>query len=255
MLKELARQAIGLYLLPLKKSERLSYYARGIFTNPSEHLYSATRYISKHTKILDDEIIIDIGGANGDTSLYFANAFPGLQVYCVEPNARMLPFLKEVESKNDRVTVKAMALGRVSGEAVLHVTANDFSSSLNELSLEELKKTAPDFQAKLEEKQQLKVHVSTLDTEFGDGPNVLLMKMDTQGTELDILKGGETTLKKTRFILAEMNNHQIYNHTCQYYEMDEFLRNRSFKLADVVVTYKGDDGVTEYDALYRNTSL
>lgn len=255
MLKELARQAISLYLLPLRKSERLSYYARSIFTNPSEHLYSASRYISRHTKILGDEIIIDIGGANGDTSLYFANAFPGLQIYCVEPNARMLPFLKEVEAKNDRVTVKAMALGRVSGEAVLHVTANDFSSSLNELSLAELKQTAPHFQANLKEEQQLTVPVSTLDAEFGDGPNVLLMKMDTQGTELDILQGGERTLKKTRFILAEMNNHHIYKDTCQYYEMDNFLRSRSFKLADLVVTYKGDEGVTEYDALYRNTSL
>ena len=255
MLKELARQAISLYLWPLKKSERLSYYARGIFTNPSEHLYSATRYIRQHTKISRDEIIVDIGGANGGTALYFANAFAGLKVYCVEPNARMLPFLREIESKNTSVTVKAIALGRVSGEAELHVTANDLSSSLNELSVEELKKTPPDFQARLKETQQLKVHVSTLDAEFGDGPNVLLMKMDTQGTELEILKGGEQTLKKTRFILTEMNNHGLYKNTCQYYEVDEFLRSKSFKLADIVVSYRGDEGVTEYDALYRNVNL
>ena len=99
------------------------------------------------------------------------------------------------------------------------------------------------------------MRVSTLDDEFKDPPCVLLIKLDTQGTEIEILKGGVETLKKTRFILTEMNNHLLYKRTCQYYEVDEFLRSQSFRLADIVVTYRGDLGVTEYDALYRNTSL
>ena len=74
-------------------------------------------------------------------------------------------------------------------------------------------------------------------------------------TEVDILEGGTETLTRTRFVLVEMNNHGLYKNTCQYYEVDELLRSRSFKLADIIVTYRGDDGVTEYDALYRNLSL
>ena len=256
MFKNIAKRAISLYLSPLKRSERLSYYIKGeFFTDASAHFYSATKYIKKHTVPSPDEIIIDVGGANGGTSVYLANAFPGHEVCCIEPNARMLPYLKAVAAKHQSVTVKPLALGSASKEATLHVTANDLSSSLNELNLEELKQTGAEFQAQLREEQQIRVRVSTLDEEFKDCPGVLLIKLDTQGTEIEILRGGVETLKKTRFILTEMNNHLLYKNTCQYYEVDEFLRSRSFKLADIVVTYRGDEGVTEYDALYRNLDL
>ena len=256
MLKNIAKRAIRLYLLPLKRSARLFHYVKGeFFTDASEHFYSATNYIKKHAAPSRDEIIVDVGGANGGTSVYFANAFPGHQVYCIEPNARMLPYLKVVAAKHKSVIVKPLALGSAVKEATLHVTANDLSSSLNELNLDELEQTDAEFQAKLTEEQQIRVRVSTLDEEFKDSPGVLLIKLDTQGTEIEILRGGVETLKKTRFILAEMNNHLLYKNTCQYYEVDEFLRSRSFKLADIVVTYRGDQGLTEYDALYRNLSL
>jgi FkbM family methyltransferase len=256
MFKSIARRALNLYLSPLKRSERLLHYVRGEFlTDPSEHFYSATKYIRTHTVPSREEIIIDVGGANGGASAYFAGAFPGHRVYCVEPNARMLPYLKALEAQHQSVTVMPLALGSVPEEAILHVTANDLSSSLNELDSDELKHTGSEFQAMLQEEQQILVRVSTLDEEFKDAAGVLLIKLDTQGTEIEILKGGAMTLEKTRFILTEMNNHVLYKNTCQYYEVDEFLRSRSFKLADIVVTYRGADGLTEYDALYRNLSL
>jgi FkbM family methyltransferase len=256
MFKNIARRAIDLYLSPLKRSEKLFCYVRGVFmADAMEHLYSATSHIKKNATVARDEIIIDVGGADGNTSVYFANAFPGHRVYCFEPNARMLPYLKAVESKHKSVTVKTLALGSTGAEATLHVTANNLSSSLNELNLDELEQTPAEFQAALREEQQFRVRVSTLDEEFKDFPGVLLIKLDTQGTEIEILKGGVETLKKTRFILTEMNNHLLYKNTCQYYEVDEFLRSKSFKLADIVVTYRGDKGVAEYDALYRNLNL
>jgi FkbM family methyltransferase len=255
ILKNIARRAVDLYCLPLRSSESLRSYVRGsLFTDPDRHLTSATRYIKKQLVPLRHEIIIDVGGANGGTATYFAAAFPGHKVFCIEPNSRMLQSLKKVEAENSNIVVKPMALASHSGEATLHVTANDLSSSLNEIDLDELRRNPADLQARLHEDQQIKVQVSSLDEEFKD-EQVLLIKLDTQGTEVDILKGGAQTLKRTRFVLVEMNNHGLYKNTCQYYEVDELLRRCSFKLADIIVTYRGDDGVTEYDALYRNLSL
>jgi 2-O-methyltransferase len=255
ILKNIARRAVDLYFLPLRSSENLRTYVKGsLFTDPDQHLASAIRYIKKHVAPAPQEIIIDVGGANGGTATYFAAAFPGHKVVCVEPNARMLPSLKKVEAENPNIIVKRMALASRSGEATLHVTANDLSSSLNEIDFDELKKNPDDLQARLHEDQQITVQVSSLDEEFKDA-HVLLIKLDTQGTEADILQGGPETLKRTRFVLVEMNNHDLYKNTCQYYEVDELLRAHSFKLADIIVTYRGDDGVTEYDALYRNLSL
>jgi FkbM family methyltransferase len=255
VLKSIARRAVDFYFLPLRSSESLRGYVRGsLFTDANQHLTAATRYIKKHSVPSPQEIIIDVGGANGGTATLFAASFPGHKVFCVEPNARMLPFLRKAEAEHPTVIVKPLALGCHRGEATLHVTANNLSSSLNEIDSEELKRTPADFQARLREDQQIKVRVSSLDEEFKD-ERVLLIKLDTQGTEAEILKGGPETLKRTRFVLVEMNNHHLYKNTCQYYEVDELLRERSFKLTDIIVTYRGDDGVTEYDALYRNVSL
>ena len=71
------------------------------------------------------------------------------------------------------------------------------------------------------------------------------------GTELMILQNGTETLKKTQFVLTEVNNNTFYESTCQYHEVDAFLRSQGFKLADLVVTYRDSKyAVKEFDALY-----
>ncbi len=255
MLRTLANKLIALYLFPFKVNQRAFYYVKGtFFASGTEHLYWATRYIKEHTNISSDSIIIDIGGFNGETSLYFGNEFPGQKIYCFEPNAKMWPRLDKVAEANSNITVKKIALGRAKGEAVLHVTKNDVSSSLKEISLQDVERTPAGFQAMFKEETQAHVQVSTLDDEFRNSPDPLLIKLDTQGTELEILKGGLDTLKRTTFVLSEMDNHQLYKDACQYHEVDEFLRQHSFQLVDIVVSYRGDDGMAEYDALYKNVS-
>jgi len=256
MLRSIVNKLIAFYLLPLRITPKLFFYVKGVFfTSANEHLYWMTRYIKRHWDISADSIIIDVGGFNGDTSLYFASQFKGQKVYCIEPNARMWPSVDRVAATHKEISIKKMALGRTRGEGVLHVTANDLSSSLNPLNTRGNKGTPAAFQAMLKEEATAIVAVSTLDEEFKNCASVMFIKLDTQGTELDILNGGIQTLAKTKFILTEMNNHQFYTNTCQYYEVDDFLRQHSFKLVDVVVSYRGDKGMTEYDALYENVSL
>lgn len=252
MYKNILSRVIGLYLFPFKPNTRLYYYVRDkFFTNSMEHLYRATRHIKKRGRIPPGAIIIDVGGFNGGTSLYFAEQFQGLDVFCIEPNSRMLSQLKEIEKTQTRIHVKNIALGIAPGVAQLHITSNNVSSSINELNLEEIEKQPQVYQGWLRQEAAENVSLSTLDDEFKDDRPVLLIKLDTQGTELDILKGGAETLKKTSFVLIEMNNHEMYKGACQYYEVDAFLREQGFKLADIVVTYRAEQGVSEYDALYE----
>ena len=75
-----------------------------------------------------------MGGANGGTATYFAAAFSGHKgVLRRAERVGLLPFLKKVESEHPTVIVRRLALGNRTGEATLHVTANDLSSSLNEI--------------------------------------------------------------------------------------------------------------------------
>jgi len=256
MFRSIANKLIALYLFPLRTNIRLLHYVKGIFfTSEVEHLYWSARYIKRHGAVAPDAIIIDVGGFDGGTSRYFATEFKDQTIYCVEPNARMWSTLDRLAATHKTIRIKKIALGKEKGSAVLHVTANNVSSSLNEISVQEVAQTPRAFQASFKEEDEATVEVSTLDGEFKDTPGVLLIKLDTQGTELDVLKGGIEMLKKTRFVLTEMDNHNLYKNTCQYYEVDDFLRSRSFRLVDIIVTYRGNDGMAEFDALYENMNL
>ncbi|HEX8145378.1 MAG TPA: FkbM family methyltransferase [Pyrinomonadaceae bacterium] len=256
MYKNILSKVIGLYLFPFKPDTRLYHYVKDrFFTGSTEHLYRAIRHIKKSGRETAGSIIIDVGGFDGGTSLYFAEQFEHLEIYCIEPNSRMIPQLKKVEASEPRIHVRNMALGERRGEARLHVTSNNVSSSINELNLTEIGKQPPVFQGWLAEEAAENVRVSTLDDEFKDEESVLLIKLDTQGTELDVLKGGIETLRRTSFILTEMNNHEMYKNACQYYEVDAFLRAHSFRLVDIVVTYRSAEGLNEFDALYERQPL
>src|SRR5215210_3751569 len=113
MYKNILSKAIGLYLFPFKPDTRLYHYVKDrFFTGSTEHLYRAIRHIKRsgHAES-PGSIIIDVGGFDGGTSLYFAEQFKDLEVYCIEPNSRMNERLKAVAEREKRIHVRNVALG------------------------------------------------------------------------------------------------------------------------------------------------
>jgi FkbM family methyltransferase len=257
-IKKLFKASIGLYLLPCTLHPKVFHFVKGVFfVDPSEHLHRTARHIDRVRagSSLNDSIMIDVGAASGSVALYFSQKYEELNIYCIEPNPNMQARLKTTANGRSKIFLKNMALGNTSGELTLHVTANQLSSSLNELNQTQIDMLAPEHRSWLKGTEEVKVRVSTLDAEFQDFPKILLLKLDTQGTELSVLQGGLEVLKRTKFVLAEMNNHDLYKDTCKYFEVDDFLRAQSFKLVDLIVTYHTGEEVQEYDALYENTML
>jgi hypothetical protein len=82
------------------------------------------------------------------------------------------------------------------------------------------------------------VDVSMLDGELAGICSILILKIDTQGSELNILEGGQITLRKTHFVLVEMLNHKTYVNSKGYYEVDEYLRAHGLRLRNITVEYR-----------------
>ena len=88
MYKNILSKVIGLYLSPFVPDTRLYHYVKDkFFTGSTEHLYRAIRHIKKRGPATEGSVIIDVGGFDGGTSLYFAAQFKDLDVYCIEPNS------------------------------------------------------------------------------------------------------------------------------------------------------------------------
>ncbi|PZW49172.1 FkbM family methyltransferase [Humitalea rosea] len=132
-------------------------------------------------------------GANIGIYTLLAAGVCGAQVVAVEPSPGTLPHLADTIALNgigDRVTVHAVALGAATGR--LRITSR--RGAANRVLL-------PGETDAAEE-----VPVTTLDAL---GPAPLLLKLDVEGYEAEILRGGPNTLADPtlRAVIVETNGH------------------------------------------------
>ena len=93
------------------------------------------------------------------------------------------------------------------------------------------------------------VEMITLDSYFAinENNNYNFINMDTQGYELEVLKGALKTLEKIDAVYTEVNNAEVYENNALIQEIDEFLS--SYDLVRVETDWMGG---TWGDAFYIN---
>ena len=227
------------------------------FTNPAEHLLRSTVYVKKRVgeKKIGPMTILDIGAADGQTCIYFSRSFEGSKIIGFEPLKESFAIALENTKHYKNIEIRNLALSDTVGTSKLSVSTNSLSSSLSAINIEEVKKSNPGLSLMMNPLREEQIEVSLLDHQTKNLDEILLIKIDTQGTELKILQNGIETLRKSKFVLIEMNNNRFYNPTCQYYEVDFFLRSQGFTLVDSFVIYRPAGKMNEYDALYENSNL
>jgi FkbM family methyltransferase len=251
--KSLVGRLIALSLSPLRARQDLLHYVRGTaLLDPVEHLYRAARYINSRNHVTQGALVIDVGAADGGTALWLQRHLRGVRVVCFEPHPEMARSLKS-RLHCRSAEVRELALGEGVGPATLYATRDPLGSSL--LRGQQVP-AALGQEGGLAEIGEIQVRQSTLDVECADLGPILLLKLDTQGSELQILGAARRTLQKTAFVLTELSNHRHYQGSCAYHETDTLLRSRGFRLADLTVTYHSyEHGALEFDALYENSLL
>lgn len=73
--------------------------------------------------------------------------------------------------------------------------------------------------------ETLNVEISRLDDEIPENHTYNFLNMDTQGYELEVLKGGVKTLEKIDYIYTEVNQAEVYENNAMIHELDDFLEN------------------------------
>lgn len=221
-----------------------------VFTKHDENIYRLIRLVRKQAgRQENNSLIIDIGAFDGKTSIHLSKAFPNCKILAFEPNSEAFELARKNCSANNNITVNNIAISDTSGQAELNVTLNQVSSSLNKVNAEKLEVSQKE---QISVVKTIAVTTKTLD-DLNIDTEILILKIDAQGHEKEILSGGKNTLKDVSFILVEMNNHDIYEGSSKYYEIDQLLRENNFKLVDIIVTYrKYGLLVSEYDAIYLN---
>jgi FkbM family methyltransferase len=204
-------------------------------------------------------VVVDIGCRWG-----FAEKFTKgkgyFRVYGFDPDIEECQRLKSLY-KSDAVSIVPLGLAGTAGKRTLYVTQEPACSSLL-MPDSELTENYPALHC-ARHVSTIEVETVTLDDWARDNGVQFIdyIKVDTQGTELEILKGGINALKNIRSIEVEVEFNPIYLGQPIFSEVDLFLRGEGFvlwKLTNQVHYSKGGatnetlgEDVIYYDEKHR----
>ena len=99
---------------------------------------------------------------------------------------------------------------------------------------------------------QIKKQTNTLDNLFPDAVFDLI-KMDTQGSEIDIINGGLRVCKKARFIIIEASIIEYNLNSPFENQVNEFMKDLGFSIVGVIGVHHLNGQLSQRDILYENS--
>ncbi|MGQ9723545.1 MAG: FkbM family methyltransferase [Candidatus Jordarchaeum sp.] len=167
-----------------------------VFMNPYFHEFDISTFIFQHLK--EGDTFVDVGAMGGLYTI-IASKIVGNEghVFSVEPNPdNLFYFGKNIELNNlHNVTLFPKAVGEKEGEITLHY--NEGKSELTSA----LGTGESSFQSEM----------VTLDSILERESTIKILKVDTEGYDLKVLKGATKTLEKTFYVIVETNIKKIKN--------------------------------------------
>jgi FkbM family methyltransferase len=209
----------------------------------------STSFSSVQSSLLDKcDLLVDVGANCGQYAQRVRVLGYGGPIISFEPQADAFAILDRTAARDDNWEARRLALGADNGVAFLRVSANSVSSSLLNIRDEHVS-AAPASRAVRDEK----VTVSTLDQEIARMPGkALWLKMDVQGTEMDVIRGGAATLDRVHVVQSELSLSPLYDGQTDYIEICGHLQDRGFRICHILPGFQDLKSGTllQMDALF-----
>jgi len=180
---------------------------------------------AEHRHLLDATLatVIDIGANRGQFSLAARRWAPGARVFAFEPLSVPAEVFRKVFAGDARVRLYQAAIGPQAGEAVIHVSAADDSSSLLPISGLQGRIFPGTGEAATE-----KIRVGRL-SDFVSAEDIkapAMLKLDVQGFELEALRGCEVLLGRFSLVYVECSFIPLYTGQALADEVIAWLREK-----------------------------
>ncbi len=187
----------------------------------------------EHARVLsglDCRTVVDIGANRGQFALVARQCHSQARVISFEPVPAVAAKFRAMFAGDDCVTLHEAAIGPVAGNAVIHISRRDDSSSLLPIT-----STQVALYPGTAEAATATVRVAPL-REFLPASDVrppALLKLDVQGYELEALRGCEDLLDRFAYVYAECSFVELYGGQALADEVIAWLRERGFTLRGV----------------------
>ena len=215
-----------------KVAERAGYT---IVPNWKIDTFAQTRYLERLFNLLQMELVLDVGANAGryPDLLRDQVGYSG-EIVSFEPDPHLGRNLAERAVKDANWHIETFALGQEEGESNLNIMANNLFSSFLEPRHDEVRM----FQDLNHPIEKIRVRVTTLDTIFPSlvdrfRPRASYLKLDTQGFDLQVLRGGLKSLSHIAALQTEASVRPIYVNAPKYNEVIAFCEERRFVMSGI----------------------
>jgi FkbM family methyltransferase len=260
------RFALAWLLRQLKKDESL--YTKLVLLFRDELIVTAEKYpslINKYNRHIEKAIrlvhrfnlqpqntIVDVGAGSGEFTTMFAKAYSNAKVYAFEPIVKNFEKVKKECNGLSNVILVNKALGSATGKTEINIASNIHASSIFELKTNEKRAL---FSRHVELAGRESITIPRLDDEIPFSEKINILKLDVQGFEVEVLKGGINTLKNTSIVVCEVSNHNHYVNGAKYFQLDELLRINGFSLFNFYPANVENEQICEWDSIYVSNEI
>lgn len=196
-----------------------------------DHAHDVARFLGSATNV---KLVFDVGANEGQTAEHYVRAFPCAQIYSFEPVAATYKSLVECVSRWPRVRTFQLAFAERNRSARIQLVPLSVHNSLrNEVS------------DNCSSPRNELVEIRALDSFCAEHRvnHIDLLKTDTEGFDLDVLKGAEAMLRarQIQFILAEVTFHPENTYHTSFFRLAEYLHGLKYYFVDLY-----DDDVASF---------
>lgn len=196
--------------------------------------------------------IVDIGANRGQFALAARCCYPEAQIVSFEPLPGPAAVWRAVFAGDGRAELVEAAVGPESGEAEIHLSARDDSSSL--LPITERQSSLFPGTGKAGTATIRVVRLDDVLPSSFEAP--ALLKLDVQGFELQALVGCEEVLARFDWVYVECSFVELYAGQSFADEVIDWLHDRGMRLAGVYNMACDREGrAVQADFLFNNSSI
>jgi FkbM family methyltransferase len=194
----------------VKRAAERALHARiyRILPHGVEELADATRF----GLLANAEIVFDIGANVGNTVRSFLDACPSAQIYAFEPAADTHRILATRYRQESRVTTYDVGLSDTAGQSRIDLNVRHFLRQIGEHGTPVEITTIDEFCA-----------VHAID-------RIDYLKVDTEGHDLAVIRGGRRMLEATTIVQAEVSMNPDNKRHVPFEEIKSHLEHCGFRL-------------------------
>ena len=185
--------------------------------------------------------VVELGAYDGEDMIWIRNAYPDVRYIMVEADPRHAEMIRKYRDMRGITLIEAAIAGHT-GECAFHLADNEIGYSKASSSIRRPKKHS-EFFPWCTFDETIRVPCFSLSDLFS-AQNIEradLVWADLQGAECDMISGGSEALKRTRYLFAEADEHEMYEGQATRTELLDMLPDW-----ELVGTY-------ECNVLLRNT--